>query len=696
MKKLLALVLSLFATATSAQVFQYYGPANGIQKNTGSTYQDTAAVSADIAALWVGTNCGTSTNVPLLNGNCAVPSTGSVTSVGFSDTSTTPIYTIGSTPVTTSGVITQTLTTQSANTGFMGPTTGVAAQPTFRALVSADIPPINLGSTANGGVSSSSILLGTNGGTSNGFFSITGPATSLKTFTFPNASANVLTDNALVTVAQGGTGIGSLTNHGVLLGQGTSAVTAVAAMAADTLLQGQGTTSNPAAVSVNNCGSSTQALSYSTSTHTFGCQTISAGTGTVTSITAGTGITASPNPIVSTGTVSVDQAFSPTWSGTHTFSNAITVNGAGSSLKGAVTIATPTSGVALTVDGFQNWITAGANFSITPNTSSGSNGVTLATSFTSGGNGPIILAPGGTTSLTDSANGNVTIAAPASGVALSASGLANSNVATFTASSTSGQSKGLGIAAGTTSADYALLVTNQAASATYAEIFGDGHGTLGPSASLGLSWATTGDVTIAAPSSGTAFSVTGAANTNTVNFQASSTTGQSLGLQSLAGTNSSDFAFRFYNFNGTTQVLLGFGDGGVIAGNPTGGDKGVGTINMQGCFVNGLTCLTTSSGAATKIASGVFTTNTPGTINQNGGGISSITFNSTGNVTINFTASYFSTFAVCTVSTVNGASPPLVATTPGTIGGTGSVNVLVRASGGTATDGSFSLICTGT
>lgn len=49
------------------------------------------------------------------------------------------------------------------------------------------------------------------------------------------------------------------------------------------------------------------------------CQSPGGG-GTVTSITAGTGITATPaNPIVSSGTLAVDQAFAPTWTGQHTF-----------------------------------------------------------------------------------------------------------------------------------------------------------------------------------------------------------------------------------------------------------------------------------------------------------------------------------------------------------------------------------------
>lgn len=70
----------------------------------------------------------------------ATPATsGTVTSVAFADASTTPIYSISGSPVTSSGTLTQTLTTQSANTVFAGPTTGSAAQPTFRPLVVEDL-----------------------------------------------------------------------------------------------------------------------------------------------------------------------------------------------------------------------------------------------------------------------------------------------------------------------------------------------------------------------------------------------------------------------------------------------------------------------------------------------------------------------------------------------------------------------------
>jgi len=49
-----------------------------------------------------------------------------------------------------------------------------------------------------------------------GLFAAAGPATTLKTFTFPNANATVLTTNSAVTVAQGGTGLTTVAAGSVL------------------------------------------------------------------------------------------------------------------------------------------------------------------------------------------------------------------------------------------------------------------------------------------------------------------------------------------------------------------------------------------------------------------------------------------------------------------------------------------------
>ncbi len=87
----------------------------------------------------------------------------------------------------------------------------------------------------------SGILPGGNGGTGNSFISFTGPATSLRTFTLPNATATILTDNAAVTVQQGGTGLSSLTLNSLLVGNGTGTVQFVAPGADGNILQSNGT-----------------------------------------------------------------------------------------------------------------------------------------------------------------------------------------------------------------------------------------------------------------------------------------------------------------------------------------------------------------------------------------------------------------------------------------------------------------------
>ncbi len=71
----------------------------------------------------------------------------------------------------------------------------------------------------------------------------TGP-TSLRTYTFPDANAVLLTDHDLVTVAQGGTGLATLTAHALYVGAGTSVPTALAVGASNTVLHGN-TGANP-------------------------------------------------------------------------------------------------------------------------------------------------------------------------------------------------------------------------------------------------------------------------------------------------------------------------------------------------------------------------------------------------------------------------------------------------------------------
>lgn len=95
---------------------------------------------------WVALPPGTSGQVLQTGGAGANDSwatlagSGTVTSVGLSDGSTTPLFNITNSPVSTSGTLTFTLKTQSANCVVAGPSSGAAAQPGCRTMVSADLP----------------------------------------------------------------------------------------------------------------------------------------------------------------------------------------------------------------------------------------------------------------------------------------------------------------------------------------------------------------------------------------------------------------------------------------------------------------------------------------------------------------------------------------------------------------------------
>jgi hypothetical protein len=104
-----------------------------------------------------------------------------------------------------------TLPTAAGGTGNINGT--VATLTTARAIY---------GNNFDGSAALTQIIASTYGGTGNGFTKFSGPATAEKTFTLPNATATILTDNAAVTVAQGGTGAASATAYAVQCGGTTS------------------------------------------------------------------------------------------------------------------------------------------------------------------------------------------------------------------------------------------------------------------------------------------------------------------------------------------------------------------------------------------------------------------------------------------------------------------------------------------
>lgn len=100
-------------------------------------------------------------------GACGTSSTGTVTSVALVGTGNLFSSTAG-TAVTTAGTLNvdSQLQAQVANCIVAGPATGSAAAPTCRTMVAADLIPINLASSAAGGVTGNLPVANLNGGTS--------------------------------------------------------------------------------------------------------------------------------------------------------------------------------------------------------------------------------------------------------------------------------------------------------------------------------------------------------------------------------------------------------------------------------------------------------------------------------------------------------------------------------------------------
>ena len=191
---------------------------NALYSTSGSAL---AAGTLPVAAGGTGASSAGITAFNNITGYSAAGATGTTTTNLVFSTSPTLVTPVLGTPSSgtltsctglplTTGV-TGTLGTANGGTGNVNGT--VATLTTARAIY---------GNNFDGSAALTQIIASTYGGTGNGFTKFSGPATAEKTFTLPDATCSILTSNAAVTVAQGGTGAASQTAYAVLCGGTTS------------------------------------------------------------------------------------------------------------------------------------------------------------------------------------------------------------------------------------------------------------------------------------------------------------------------------------------------------------------------------------------------------------------------------------------------------------------------------------------
>lgn len=482
--------------------------------------------------------------------------------------------------------------------------------------------------------------------------------------------------SGLLPVANAGIGVGTLT--GIAKGNGTSPFTAAAS--SDVIGLWTGT-----------CNSSSF-LRGDGSCNTPG------GGGTVTSVAAGTGISASPSPIISSGTISLDLAAALTITGLQQYeattglytvwrdaaaaSNAKNVlfrSGGGGFNITSATDAAPTTAVT-------NVLALARTGSAWSSVSFGNGTDNPTYSFL--GTGAVTI--GGNTTISQASGTEPTYVAYRQtntggvGVGIYAFDGQNSSNAQTRYSRIQGE-----ITTNTASSEQGKLKFSTVAA-----------GSLGTRMQIDG-----GNVTINAPPSGAALTVTGLASNHTLvinganngygaNVIGGATTGQSYGTVITAGTNSSDSALLVRDATAATQYFHVRGDGAItMTGAPSIALPATATAGGSNiCRADGTGC---PASATTKHSWGSTINGAAGcTITGGSGGITSCTYNSAGNYTVNLTAAGYSARPACTAN--------------GTVSGTGTlVNTSVSSSTsvtfifqvaltGVATDAGWNFQCTGT
>lgn len=178
-----------------------------------------ASTAATARANLLPTFAGNAGKVLLVNAGATdveyiTPNPGTVISIGM----TVPnIMSVSGSPITSIGTLAVTLATQTMNTIFAGPSTGSAATPTFRALVSADIPSLSYLPLAGGTVSGALTVTGN--------LTVSGTTTTVNSSTLAVADKNIELAFGSTTEAAatgGGITLHGLTDHTITYTTGTS------------------------------------------------------------------------------------------------------------------------------------------------------------------------------------------------------------------------------------------------------------------------------------------------------------------------------------------------------------------------------------------------------------------------------------------------------------------------------------------
>lgn len=541
----------------------------------------------------------------------------------------------------------------------------------------------------------------------------------------PQSGTSALTVNGVSSspalTVQGNTGTG--TGQGILVQAGTnssdyallvknaSGATTMAQLFGDGGLVLNGATGgDQGAGTLNMSGCFVNGVACST-----GGATAANPTGTV-GLTAVNGVAGTY--IRSDGAPALSQAIVPTWTGAHTFSAAstvpITVNNNGTTdaldVKGSV-------GRSALIEFAGNGNTAGSASMAVGQDVTGNSHV-LARNAAN-----LLLGTSGTNFWSMASTGAITQTQPSSGTSFtlnvndSTNGLILNDATTLTngfnvAFENNGTTRGI-IGTGPSTFSSAAIGDFGMAALTGTLRLGYGSG-----ATTSITIGQSGNVSILAAASGSTLTITpDAAGATTaggilVNAPAS---GVQVGVLTQSGQigyamNSSGSNYGFIQNDssnkwclatGTVLNALGsdslcwYSTNGTTVGAPTGGDKGSGSLNAQALYVNGASVLTTTSGGATKFASGLMTTSGGNTctINTNGGGLASCTEAAAGRPVVNLTTGYFPTAFFCT-ATAQSANLSQVVNTNGI--NLNSLQVYITASTtGANNDGSFQLVCMG-